>query len=169
MARLILHEAVNVLEKNPKIAEVYDKWYQQRCAVWSTYTTHFPEKEPLSENKNFRDIKNAIIKAASEMQLTEEIVQEVSKAVTENPEQEETLEELIQKIQVEYGGQDEQNQTERTQSTELEQSNWGSLTWLANRIAKVFEDKRPIDEKGNRFDKKMYVRQEEKKRELGMK
>lgn len=158
--------AVNVLEKNPKIAEVYDKWYRQRCAVWSTYTTHFPEKEPLSENKNFRDIKNAIIKAASEMQLTEEIIQKVSKAVAGNSEQEETLEELIQRIQEEYSGQDWE---EHSQSTELELSNIGSLSWLVNRIAKVFEDKRPIDENGNRLDKKMYMRQEEKKRELGMK
>lgn len=33
----LVDEAVNVLEKNPKIAEAYDKWYQQRCAFWSTY------------------------------------------------------------------------------------------------------------------------------------
>ena len=92
--------------------------------------------------------------------------QEVSKAVADNPEQEETLDELIQRIQEEYS---EQDREEYSQLTELEPSNLGSLSWLVNRIAKVFEDQRPIDENGNRLDKKMYVRQEEKKREIGMK
>ena len=155
---------IHRLEKNPKIAEVYDLWYRKRCEIIATYTTNFPEKEPLAENRTFRDIKNAIIKVANEWQLSEEQVQELRDVETAETFEGESLDELIRRIEMEHG--DTRNQ-EKT--NELSQSNINSLWWLLNRIAKVFEDKRPVNENGQILDKKMYVRQEERKRELGMK
>ena len=160
----LVDEAVNRLEKNPKIAELYDLWYRQRCEIIATYTTNFPEKEPLAENRTFRDIKNAIIKVASEWQLSEEQMQELHDAVTDETLEGESLDELIRRIEKEH-----ENTRNQEKTTELSQSNINGLWWLLNRIAKVFEDKKPANENGQSLDKKMYVRQEERKRELGMK
>ena len=63
----LVDEAVDRLEKNPKVAELYNLWYKQKCAIIQTYTNNFPPKEPLSENETFRDIKNAVLMAAKEM------------------------------------------------------------------------------------------------------
>ncbi len=149
----LVDEAVNRLERNPKIAELYDFWYRQRCEIIATYTTNFPEKEPLAENRTFRDIKNAIIKVASEWQLTEEQTRELRDMVVDNGIDEESLEELIQRIEKEYadtGASGEAN--------EPIQGNIAGLNWLLNRIAKVFEDKKPANENGQSMDKKVYVR-----------
>lgn len=39
-------------------------WYEQREAVIQTYTDELPERVPLSQNKEFKSIKNAIIQEA---------------------------------------------------------------------------------------------------------
>ena len=63
----LVDEVVNRLEKHSKVAELYELWYQQMCAIIATYTNNYPPKEPLSENEAFRPIKNAVLEAAKEM------------------------------------------------------------------------------------------------------
>ena len=43
---------------------LYDLWYEQRYEVLRTYTDTMPEKEPLSRNKEFKSIRNAVIAEA---------------------------------------------------------------------------------------------------------
>ena len=42
----------------------YDLWYEQRYEVLRTYTDTMPEKEPLSRNKEFKSIRDAVIAEA---------------------------------------------------------------------------------------------------------
>ena len=55
---------VEELAKDPRIAQLYDLWYQQREAVLKTYTDEMPERISLSANGDFKSIKNAVIREA---------------------------------------------------------------------------------------------------------
>ena len=55
---------VDMLEHNERISALYDLWYENRYAILKTYTDEMPEKIPLSQNKEFKSIKNMIILSA---------------------------------------------------------------------------------------------------------
>lgn len=52
------------LSKDERISALYDLWYEQREEVLKTYTQEMPERVPLVQNKEFKSIKNAVIRAA---------------------------------------------------------------------------------------------------------
>lgn len=60
----IVNEVTDEISKDERIQKLYDRWYELKCEVVKKYTTHFPEKVPLSVEETFRPIKNAVIKAA---------------------------------------------------------------------------------------------------------
>ena len=47
-----------------RISALYDLWYEQHESVIKTYTDELPERIPLSQNKEFKSIKNAVIQEA---------------------------------------------------------------------------------------------------------
>ncbi len=55
---------VDELEKDKRIKELYDLWYEQREKVIQTYTSELPERVPLSQNNEFKSIRNAVVQAA---------------------------------------------------------------------------------------------------------
>ena len=55
-----------------------------------------------------------------------------------------------------------------TASSEDYLPSFRSIESFLYRVSKVFEDKRPVGDQGQAMDKKMYMRQEARKRELGM-
>ena len=161
----LVDEVVDKLERNPKVAELYDLWYRQKCAIIATYTSNFPPKEPLSENETFRPIKNAVLETANEMPLV--MMTEgarVLKNETQARSDHQILEETLARIEREHQVTEEISKASR----EEYEPSFRSVESFLYRVSKVFEDKRPIGEQGQVMDKKMYVRQEERKRELGM-
>lgn len=62
--KAIVDEIVAELSKDENIRKLYDLWYEQREDVLRTYTDHFPEREPLEQNKEFKSIRNAVIQEA---------------------------------------------------------------------------------------------------------
>ena len=68
--KTIIDSIVDELAKDDRIARLYDLWYEQRFEVLRTYTDVMPDKLPLSQNKEFKSIKNAVIQEA--MLLTED-------------------------------------------------------------------------------------------------
>jgi TPR repeat protein len=60
---------VDELAKDGRIAALYDLWYEQRQAVVSTYTDKLVERLPLSQNDDFKPVKNAVIKEARNIVL----------------------------------------------------------------------------------------------------
>ena len=70
----LVDEIVNELECDPRIAAAYDLWYREREEVLRTYKDDLPERIPLSQQKEFKRIKNIIIGEAAKLG---EVVQEV--------------------------------------------------------------------------------------------
>ena len=162
----LVGEAVDRLEKNPKVAELYDLWYKQKCAIIQTYTNNFPPKEPLSENETFRDIKNAVLVAAKEVFIGLEAEYNDDKSQTRGKIGT-SLEETIECIEKEYVGKTEMMLPAYEQE-EREVVSFRSIESFLYRVSKVFEDKRPIGDQGQVMDRKLYVRQAERKREMGI-
>ena len=66
----LIDSIVDELAKDKTIAELYDLWYEKKYEILGTYSSKRPPKIPLSENQEFKSIKNAIIKEA--MNLNQE-------------------------------------------------------------------------------------------------
>ncbi len=59
--RNLVNAVVDELAKNPEIAALYDLWYAQRDMIIGTYQDSPEQRIPLSQNKEFKAIKNAVI------------------------------------------------------------------------------------------------------------
>lgn len=63
--KALVRSVVDELEKDARIAELYDLWYERREEVIRTYTETLPPRVPLSENEEFKSVRNAVIQAAT--------------------------------------------------------------------------------------------------------
>ena len=159
--------AVDQLERSPKVTELYDLWYKQKCAVIQTYTNNFPPKERLSENETFRDIKNAVLQIAKD--IDEERIMlpasspETSACDNANIEMD-TFEQVLERIAHEH------NEAAKTMPiAESERTpSFRSIESFLYRVSKIFEDKKPLGDQGQAMDRKSYIRQAERRREMGM-
>ena len=71
---------VEELASDDRIAKLYDLWYEQKENTIKTYTDEVPDRIPLAQNKEFKSIKNAIIKEAMKLKLAEDEVEEIENA-----------------------------------------------------------------------------------------
>lgn len=62
---------VDDVASDEEIQKLYDIWYQAKCLVYETYTDVRPEQLPLSKEKVFKPIRNALVQEA--VRLGEEI------------------------------------------------------------------------------------------------
>lgn len=60
----LVDDIVDELSEDERISELYDLWYHQREEILSIYTDELPPRVPLSQNEEFRPIKNAVIREA---------------------------------------------------------------------------------------------------------
>ena len=67
--KTIVDSIVDELAKDSRISTLYDLWYEQRENVLRTYNSSLPERVPLSQNTEFKSIKNAIIQATMDLML----------------------------------------------------------------------------------------------------
>lgn len=65
----IVDSIVDELAKDNRIAMLYDLWYEQRENVLHTYNGSLPDRISLSQNNEFKSIKNAIIQEAMNLAL----------------------------------------------------------------------------------------------------
>lgn len=65
----IVDNIVRELSNDENISKLYDLWYEQRENVIRTYTDEMPDRIPLVDNKEFKPIKNAVIKEAMNINL----------------------------------------------------------------------------------------------------
>ena len=63
----MVDEIVKMVAKDKKIVELYDLWYRLQCENYRNYTDQMPEKIPLESNKEFKSLRNFVVKSASEM------------------------------------------------------------------------------------------------------
>ena len=62
--KAVVDEIVDELAKDPRVAKAYDLWYQMREEVLRTYRNDLLERLPLSQQKEFKRIKNMVIQEA---------------------------------------------------------------------------------------------------------
>lgn len=60
----LVDEIVDELEKEPCVSQAYSFWYDLREEVLRTYRDKMPERLPLSQQKEFRRIKNIVVQQA---------------------------------------------------------------------------------------------------------
>lgn len=70
--KALVDSIVDELANDSRIKKLYDLWYEQRENTIRTYTDEMPDRIPLAQNKEFKSIKNAVIKEALKLNLTEE-------------------------------------------------------------------------------------------------
>ena len=63
-AKNLINGIIDELAKDERIAELYNLWYEQKENVIRTYQDTMPQRLPLSANKEFTTIKNAVIQEA---------------------------------------------------------------------------------------------------------
>ena len=69
--KAIVDSIVDELANDNRIKKLYDLWYEQKENTIRTYTDEMPDRIPLAQNKEFKSIKNAVIKEALKLNLTE--------------------------------------------------------------------------------------------------
>lgn len=55
---------VDLMAEEPRIKELYDLWYREREEILRTYTDTLPKRLPMSEQKEFKPVRNAVVRAA---------------------------------------------------------------------------------------------------------
>lgn len=69
-------QIVTELAKNPVLKKMYDEWCSLEQQKYETYTSAVQKFPPLEENKVFKPIKNAVIRAVLEMDFSTEMFAE---------------------------------------------------------------------------------------------
>lgn len=62
--RLLVKKIVDQIEQIPAVKELYDLWYEKQEELRRMYSETLIPRVPLSENTEFKTIRNAVIKAA---------------------------------------------------------------------------------------------------------
>jgi hypothetical protein len=60
----LVDEIVDELERDERVVAAYNLWYEMREEVLRTYKDDLPERIPLSQQKEFKRIKNIVIQEA---------------------------------------------------------------------------------------------------------
>ena len=69
--KALVDEIVDQMEQLPTVAECYKKWWQLQSQVEDFYSEKERRRPPLSQQKEFRQIKNAVIQEAETIRLGE--------------------------------------------------------------------------------------------------
>lgn len=64
-----VNKVVDELEKIPVVDQCYQTWWEIQCEIMDYYTERQRERPKLSEQKEFRSIKNAVIQEAENIRL----------------------------------------------------------------------------------------------------
>ena len=73
----IINSIVDELGKDERIAALYDLWYESKETALKVYTESRPERLPLSQNKEFKAVKNMVIAEAMKLNLPTDEIEEV--------------------------------------------------------------------------------------------
>ena len=71
--KAIVDEIVDELAKDARVAAAFDLWYHLREEVLRTYRDDLPQRLPLSQQKEFKRIKNLVIEEAVQLDRYTEI------------------------------------------------------------------------------------------------
>ena len=87
-AKNLINGIIDELAKDERIAELYNLWYEQKENVIRTYQDTMPQRIPLSANKEFTTIKNAVIQEALNIMHNRITFEDDVQEETDTPEEE---------------------------------------------------------------------------------
>ncbi len=64
-----MDEIVDLMEQLPVIDECYQSWWELQCQIEDLYSERERRRPPLSEQKEFRSIKNSVIQEAENIRM----------------------------------------------------------------------------------------------------
>lgn len=152
--KAIVDSIVEELASDDRIKKLYDLWYEQKENTIRTYTDEMPDRIPLAQNKEFKSIKNAVIKEALKLNLTEDELE-----YEENTSSESTFDSDRGVLYPHY--------SIKTNRNSVAVSSLYLLRYLCNIIQNQlrFEEK----QKAQRTDKKLQQKINDKKQAQGLK
>lgn len=65
--KALVDEIVDELAKDSRVSEAYSLWYEQREEILRSYKDNLPERLPLSQQKELKQVKNIVIQEAVKM------------------------------------------------------------------------------------------------------
>lgn len=71
-----IDEVVEELAKDERIAVLYDLWYRKKEAILGIYSEKLPQRLPLSQNKEFKSIRNAVLQEALHLTADRQLPQD---------------------------------------------------------------------------------------------
>lgn len=71
--KAVVDEIVDELSKDPRVAAAYALWYELREDVLRTYKDDLPPRLPLSQQKEFKRIKNIVIEEAVKLGVRQQV------------------------------------------------------------------------------------------------
>lgn len=86
----LIDSIVDEIGKDERLASLYELWYQKREEVIQTYTKKMPKRIPLSQNKEFKSIKNAVIQEAMNIAADRIPIEDAEEQPAPDPEAPET-------------------------------------------------------------------------------
>ena len=173
----IVDEIVDELSKDERIAAAYTLWLDMRDEVWKTYSDTLPERGPLSQQKEFKPVRNMVIREA--LKLSQE-GPEIGEAEPENVVRQEESEmpwqvtepsmepeQTLEPARSMVGRQSDYNQVEREQLTPVGMA----VIRMLHHMGRIFRDNAVADatHKGIQIDRKRRVQLQEKRIVLGHK
>lgn len=84
--KTLVDAIVDELAADEKIAALYNLWYEQKEEALQVYTETLPQRVPLSRNKEFKPIKNAVIQEALGLHADRQDVEKLAQADAPDPE-----------------------------------------------------------------------------------
>lgn len=167
--KALVDSIVEELASDDRIKKLYNLWYEQKENTIRTYTDEVPDRILLAQNKEFKSIKNAVIKEAMKL-----IPNEDEAESSENIDDEDVSESLENEENTSAESVFDSNRgvmypyySIKTNRNSVAVSSLYLLRYLCNIIQNQlrFEEKQKVQ----RTDKKLQQKINDKKRDQGLK
>lgn len=167
--KAIVDSIVDELSNDDRIKKLYDLWYEQKENTIRTYTDEMPDRIPLAQNKEFKSIKNAVIKEAIKLIPNEDEVEKIKDIDDEDVSESLENEENTSAESVFDSGRSVlyPHYSVKTNSNSVAVSSLYLLRYLCSMIQSQlrFEEKQKVQ----RTDKKLQQKINDKKQDQGLK
>lgn len=148
----LIDSIVEELAKDEGIKKLYDLWYQQREEILHIYTQAVPKRVPLSQNKEFKSIRNAVIQEAMNLVADKAIIEEAEEEVFIISEDSELIESDVSAVTVKgFDGYRKKEKTWWTKEYKQARKFLYGTKEKSPDFTKAFEFLRSEAEKGNGF------------------
>ena len=136
----LVDRIVDEIEKIPAVKELYDLWYEKQEELHRVYSESLPARMPLSENPEFKSIRNAVIAAADDMSVPQIVMDSMEDDIIGiNLSEDEVREAIPDGSQETIADNPRADQT----SHHVDSNSYvtGMTIRLLNNVSKIFRDK----------------------------